>query len=740
MRAALLLAVAAVLAAAPAGAAVSAGPPAAGPGGAVVMAPQAVDPAEPDPDVLPLTVAVESLTPVLEPGQDLALRIRVTNTGTEAVSTPRLLVRLDRDPFISRSQLDTWRTADPLDAAGRTVLTTDLTGPLPPGGTVAVDTTVPAASIGLSSRASWGPRGLAAEIVDRDDPARERIGLVRTFLLWFPEQEVSPTRLSMIVPVVGPSVDPHAEVTESLDQLVRPSGRLGAVLAATGGHTDVTWAVDPWLVERALDDGTAPARAWAQGVVAATTGRDVVLLPAGDADVAALAHAGADAALGTAVEEAERSGDEAGLPGGIQLVLPANDLPDLAEAAVAGRVPFQALVVGPGELPASDVLTYTPTGRATVSTAAGDTTVLVADRDLSAALRTGAVGIGPVEPDAPSRPDRQLTPATASQDLIAELAVITRERPSDGRHLLITVPRDWHPDPATVRAQLSALEAAPWVRMDPVAALIGAAEDEAAERGTLPRTDVDPQEITAGELDQLRGTLEDRSALVEMVEDPTDLLGDLTTELVAPLSLAWREDPAGRSELLAASAARTAVLRDAVAVLPGSDVNLISRSGGLPVQVANALDQPVTVVVRLRPGATSLIAEEPVTITVPAQGEAAALIAVRGVQTADVPVLVEVSTPTGTIVDATTVLTVHVRAEWEDIGTAVVGGLLAIGLVIGLVRTIRRGRGARRAAPVASGPDALSPEEAEELAALESPEHAGSPTPPVAHSAPGAAP
>ena len=74
------------------------------------------------------------------------------------------------------------------------------------------------------------------------------------------------------------------------------------------------------------------------------------------------------------------------------------------------------------------------------------------------------------------------------------------------------------------------------------------------------------------------------------------------------------------------------------------------------------------------------------------------------------------------LVDEDTAIPIRVRAEWEGIGMAVLGSLLAIGLVIGIVRTIRRGRGERRAAPEPeAGPDALSPEEVAEarLAAAE---------------------
>ena len=43
-------------------------------------------------------------------------------------------------------------------------------------------------------------------------------------------------------------------------------------------------------------------------------------------------------------------------------------------------------------------------------------------------------------------------------------------------------------------------------------------------------------------------------------------------------------------------------------------------------------------------------------------------------------------------------LTVRVRADWENVGTAVVAGLLGLALVVGIVRTIRRGQTRHRGA------------------------------------------
>lgn len=733
---------------------------------------------EEEPDAgLPVVVAVDSLTPaVLGRNTDLTVTVTLRNTGSAVITTPRVLVSMDkRRGFISRTSLDRWREADPLGPVGTTVLTVELPTPLAPGASTTVPLTIPAAQLSLGGASTWGPRGLAVVVADGADPARVRLGVARTFALWFPEQEVTATRVSVLAPVVGPAVDPYAaDWVTDLDALVRPGGRLGALLSATADHPAVTWAIDPWLVEvtdaaaagadgqgtdpdgtqdedtdaastdgegsGTEDDGagteddeagdeessteatptaSAQAVAWAASLLRATTDREVVLLPYGDADVAALTHTRHPDLIGAATRRSEGLAETTGLPDGaeVSLVWPADATPDLATAAAAGAR-AQALLVGPGELPAPAVLTYTPTGRATVGTAQGDVTVLVPDGRLSDALRTGWVGTGrddePTERTATTA--AQLTPATAAQDLLAELAVITRERPSDGRHLLLTVPRDWDPDPDVVDAQLAALESAPWVRPESLAALVGAT-DPGVDRGTLPDREVADGEVGRAEVDAMAATVAERRSLAQLVEDPATLLGDLEAEVLAPLSVAWRADPVGRAAVVTTAQGMAQALRDAVGVEPVGDLNLIARSGEFPVRVTNSLDQPVTVVVGLRPGDARLVPEKSVEVTIPAQGEERVLIPVHAVQSADVDVAVEVRTAQGVLVDDSTVFQVRVRADWEGIGTAVIGALLALGVVIGLIRTIRRGRTARRSAPVVTaGPDALSPEEEEEAA------------------------
>src|SRR5665648_342244 len=184
-----------------------------------------------DPSGLPLEVLINEVSPqVLGVGQDLTVRVQVHNTGSGTVAQPRVLVHLNRNAFISRYSLDLWRGRGPQDALGSVVLQQDLTAPLGPGHTVA------ASAVALPGRlTSWGARGLAVQVVDRADSARPRLGVARTFALWFPDQEVTATRLSVLAPVVGVAVSPYDDAwVGDLEQLTRPGGRLANLLAATG--------------------------------------------------------------------------------------------------------------------------------------------------------------------------------------------------------------------------------------------------------------------------------------------------------------------------------------------------------------------------------------------------------------------------------------------------------------------------------------------------------------------------
>ena len=670
----------------------------------------------------PLELSITEVDPqVLQPGDDLTVTVRVRNVGNAPVLEPRVGLSMDRTAFIGRYSLDRWRSAAPTAAVGVELVNRDLATGLAPGEATTVQLVVPARQLPLTNRAStWGARGIAVTGVDLADPARQRLGVTRSFALWFPEQDVNATRVSVLTPLVGPAVEATTDTwVPELDAATADGGRLAQVLDATAEASYVTWLLDPWLLD-AADSGGVATRAWRDELLDAMTDREVQLLPYLDADLAAIAHTAHTDLATTAIRRAEAAARSHGLSDAsrVRLALPAVDEPDLVTAELAGTTRNLALVVGPGVLPPPVVLTYTPSGRATATAGGTDVTVLVPDERLSQALTTGRVPLAVQVADPATVEDTVLTPAAAAQDLLAELAVITRERPNDSRHVLLTVPRDWTPDVAVAAAQIAALDEAPWVRPEPVSALIGLADPE-VDRGTLPTRSADEDEVGGSQIGELAAALERRSSLASMLTDPDSVLGNVELEMLSALSVAWRSDPDGRNGLLGRTRAEGDVLADAVTVSPTTEegINVLSTSADLSVNVANALEEPITVAVRLRPDDPRLRAEESVEVTIPGLGQQLVSVPVHAVKSADVQVTVEVLTPDGTLLDADTSFLVRVRAEWEGIGTAIIGSVLALGVVLGIARTIRRGRTARRAAPAPdAGPDALSPEQHEEVA------------------------
>lgn len=681
---------------------------------------------------LPVQVDITAITPlVVRPGEDVTVTATVRNTGTTTVEQPRVLVSLLRKGFVSRSSLDAWRTADPTAALGTTMGSVDLAGPLAPGQSAAVTLTLPASGLGLpSAPSSWGARGLGVAVVDAADPQRPRLGTARSFVVWYPSDVATRTTLTVLVPVTGPA--PGPEAAAQLGELTADGGRLADVLDATAGSTAVTWALDPWTLDLAVrgpaqldgpvtsslrtaagdaaggtDATDAPAApAWGAQLLAAAARHEVRLLPWADADVPALAHADDRDLLTASVDRAVGTAAELGLSASGPLVLAGGEDPDRVTAGAA-RSLDAPYVVEPGRLTPPSVLTYTPTGIAVVATSQGNGTVLVPDERLSRAVATGSV----LDPQAGDQGSAAVEPtgATAAADLLAELAVITRERPNTARHLLATVPRTWDPDPSVARTALQALADAPFVTSGTLAQL-AASTDVAVDRGELPRTVVDGAEVSAALLDQSQAAIDRRVGLADMLADPATALADTQAEHLAVASRTWRTDTAGRRALVSDSIARTDALPAGVEVAEVRDVNLLSSTGTLPLQIANHLDQEVHLTVRLAPSSARLVADKPVDVVIPARGEVTAQLSVHGVQSADVPTTVQLLSPSGVLVDDSTTLLVRVRAEWESIGTAIAGSVLALAFVLGLVRTIRRGRGRGRLGPGSVPPGAAGSE------------------------------
>ncbi|MFI2704887.1 DUF6049 family protein [Cellulosimicrobium composti] len=733
-----------------------------------------------------VTVEVTSLQPTrLVPGDTLTLAARVTNGTAETLAAPAVALGIDGRALATRSALESWASTGVDGRVGIGVTSEDLGGPLAPGASADVTLSVPVAELNLNAGSSWGPRGVSVTVSD----AGARLAVQRTFVLWAPSGDVTPVRLSVVAAMTGPPVDPDPTAyDDALAAATGAEGRLGRLLAATAEATEVGWVADPALLAAAAGAEDPAVTAWADDVRAASAGRSTFALRAYDPDVSAFAHAGlplpegtplpappsdhgssgsdpastdaedgsADTEDGSTTGSGDGSGDEGGgdsaggsgeesddasagdagggdadagtdgsatgtgdttgsaVPGDLtagwrtDLAWPGDAVPDLATTTLAAASGATSTIVGPGGLVPDESLTYTPSGVAQVATDAGPVTALVADPVLTALLSAGD-GSG----------------VSATQRVLAETAVIARERPAEQRHVLVALPRTWDPEPSLFSARLDALRSAPWVELAPVDELLASVPPD-VERTPLPRDVPGAGEITEAQLRALDRSRADLAAFATVVADPATVTSPLEPGFVTPTAVAFRAAEPLRVLAVQHAEQRSGAVRQSLSVQTRAPFLFVAEQEDLPVRVRSTLEQDATVQVVLRPDDPRLRAPERRTVTIPAatrddDGDLVATetsvgVPVEGFGSGNVTVeveLVSAAQPQVRVAEPQEFV-VRVRADWESVGTVVVAVLLGIALVAGIWRTVRRGRSPRRLAgatvdqPAAPGQGATS--------------------------------
>ncbi|PYF96278.1 hypothetical protein SAMN05216184_12232 [Georgenia satyanarayanai] len=654
-----------------------------------------------------VTVSLTDVSPaVLTPGEDLVVRGTVTNgTGTE-IAVPELRLRAQQSAPISRSLLERW--LDPTSLSATTLLHAErLEDPVAAGESVAFTLTVPADAVPFAPTYSgWGPRGIEVTAHDADAPVLTDVPATRSFLLWWPDLEVETMPLAVLA-AAAPTAPERAAAQESGTRLDAVAAeRLEPLLAALD-RPAVDLAVDPSLLvdvpgvvdltagepadEEPTEEPSAPsttpktALRATLGDFADAPGRTVHALLWADADAAALTHADRTDLLGDVMAARDTALEEVGLAAGTGLAWPAADTPDADTVTALSEAGATAVVLPSSSLAPTSQLTYTPSARAGVAVDGATLPAVLADERLSALLA------GTLLPVAPDQAPVELDPVTARQYLLAETAVVTRERPADRRDLLLTVPRDFAGDAEVLADQLTALAQAPWLERVGLAEMLGR-EAPDVERENLPETVVEDGEVDAAELDRVTDVLERTAAFAGVLEEPEALVDPVRASLLEVTSAAWRQLPGTRAELIDAAEDASAARRHLVAARPGSTLNLINEEAHIPVAVTNEMSRPAHVVVRLSPRDPRLVADEEVALEIPPEQSATAQVPVHAVGSGNVVVDVVLTAPDGTPIDEPTEIQVRVRADWETVGTAVAAGLLVIMLVAGLVRTVRRAR------------------------------------------------
>lgn len=446
------------------------------------------------------------------------------------------------------------------------------------------------------------------------------------------------------------------------------SGPTAAPTPATGAGTGSTTTTDTELVD-ALE--------------AACAAGDVVALPWSDADVAALAHLGRGDLITSATSRSAVSGTvEEGASTGVAWVAGALDSTTLSSLGDATTT----VIASPGDLPVAEDLTYTPSGTAVVD----GRTVLVPDTDLSSALG------GRLTTDAG---ETNLSALDARQVLRGDTAILTRQAPSVSRDVVVTLSRTQaaRTDPEVLRTRIAALTEPGWTSAQGLDDLLADAdqasrEGRGAARQALPSEQRAASEVSSADLTRATRTASYLSSVASVFEDPSGVLGREGDVVATTASASWRTDTGGRASNIAAAREAGDAVAAGLTAVPSSTINLISSNADLPVRITSSLDQDVTVRVHLVPSAQRLQTDADTTVTVPARGEVTSKVPVTAVGSGDVDLTIEVLAADGTRVGTPATVHMRVRADWENLGTRVIGAGLVIMLAVGITRTVRRGR------------------------------------------------
>jgi len=578
-----------------------------------------------------------------QPGGTVIVGGVAQNTATLTVTNLRVLLRIDHQVVTSRSELAAF--ADGGDAVFGSRLdatAVSLPNPLGPGASLRFRISVPVAELGL---ARDGVYKFGVELRgDYGTEGDQAVGRLRTFLPFDPlGAPVRPTRLAWIWPLVDRPRRAAATsfLDDTLGALMRGGGRLAALLRAgfaaerlpeRPGHlalppsrahpagepivlpvhpVPVTWAIDPLLVEDAAlmsrgysvqPSGVAhPVRGafprvaagFLRTLRAALQGADVLALPYADVDVAALAHAGASATIAGALGLGRSLlGSLAKASAESGVIWPPDGALDASTLAALVRLGTQTVVLDSTSMPPPHDPGYTPTAR--VALPDGRTDAVLTDDTLDAVVTSGAVAPGEAR--------------EAEQRFLAETLMITEELPETPRDVVVAPDRRWAPAAGYATALLADTGEVPWlapvsleqVRGDEVTTV---PRDPLGYPPTAAQAELTPATVTAGQ-DYTSAATTFLAILTDRTRPTVQALGRAGYLLA---SSAWRGDPADASSLAAIATARLSRLHDLVAVVSSGTVVLTSRSGDVPFTIANGLDQPVNLLVRLDAGARARI-------------------------------------------------------------------------------------------------------------------------------------
>jgi len=131
---------------------------------------------------------------------------------------------------------------------------------------------------------------------------------------------------------------------------------------------------------------------------------------------------------------------------------------------------------------------------------------------------------------------------------------------------------------------------------------------------------------------------------------------------------------------------------EGIYIVPGSEINLVSRSSNIPIQIKNTYESDVVVHVFVRPTNARVTIPEAVAVKVPGQTTVTAKVPVYAVANGEVMLKAWITTFSGIRLGRAVILGMNVNADMEFAMLVSFAGVISLLLVFGIFRTVRKNR------------------------------------------------
>jgi len=355
------------------------------------------------------------------------------------------------------------------------------------------------------------------------------------------------------------------------------------------------------------------------------------------------------------------------------------------------------VILSAAAMPPSPPVSFTPSGSASIPTTTGALRAVLTDPALSAII------------DSVPTSDSQV--AHLEQRFLSETALISLQLPGTAR-TIVAAPSSsrWNPSDALIGRLLDRTRRTPWLTAGTFSSIVDSLPSSVPRQHAGLSEAERSAELGRQYLARAAETQVRLQSLAGVLQDPVSLVESVSMALLRAASTGWREQRNVGEQLLRRTTSRVSGDIDAVRILSRNTITLSGESGSIPITIANDLGQAITVQLGVTATPAARLTVEPIAPVVIEPGRKMSLeVRAKVIGGGPVPVTLQLRTAEGEAFGPP--VTVELRstayaraATWVVVGAL---GVIAIFVVVGIIRRVRRGTSPP--APASTSPELRSP-------------------------------